>query len=433
MTLFQSIIKYKFAGLLLLISVCSCNKEVQQFPDIPPADTSSQPGLAATIAANADYNLYNEVIKKSGYSDTLNNKKMTMTLLVPTNAAVKTAISLLSGGAIPVASPDAVFTGFIQGSNFPEKLANGLVKYNTIPQSVDITTLTGAGFNFMYPTMINPAPQISALARLSTFLSKTSTFSYVNNVPVTGAKGAAGNGIYYPTGAVVMPPQRLLWERISEAPDLTYLKAAVERADSGLSAQELKDPSKSMVTLFSSFGPNITLFAPTDAVFKATLYAMAYPSVRAFIYAQAKAGGASDADAAAAADANAPAETTKLTSTTAVFSNPLLYSVLSAKTIKGLLAYHIIGTTCFTNNFSTSATEVPTLLSLVLGAAAPKLTIKATFTGPSVSALTIKGAVNATPANVTINPLPEPNGSSDQFYVNGTLHKIDQILLPLQL
>ncbi|ANH81241.1 hypothetical protein A8C56_09810 [Niabella ginsenosidivorans] len=382
-----------------------------------PADTSSQPGLAATITADADYSLYNEVIKKSGYSDTLNNKKMAMTLFVPTNAAVKAAINLLSGGAVPLDAPDAVFTGFIQSANFPANLANGLVKYNTVPQSVDVTTLSATGFNFMYPTMINPAPQLSALARLSVFLSKTGTFSYVNNVPVTGAKKEAGNGVYYPTGAVVMPPQRVLWQRISEAPDLTYLKAAVERADSGLNAQDAKDPEKSMVALFSSFGPNITLLAPTDAVFKTTLTGLIYQKL-------ALAG----VPAAAAIE-----QATAIASTPAVFTNPTVINILTAQTIRGLLAYHIVGATYFTNNFPSAETDIPTLLSLALGAEAPKLKIRASFTGPSVSTLTVKGAVNPAPANVIINPLPEPNGSSDQFYVNGTLHKIDQILLPLQL
>ena len=33
-------------------------------------------------------------------------------------------------------------------------------------------------------------------------------------------------------------------------------------------------------------------------------------------------------------------------------------------------------------------------------------------------------------ANIIINGTPAPNGSSDQFYINGTLHKINQVLLP---
>jgi len=45
-----------------------------------------------------------------------------------------------------------------------------------------------------------------------------------------------------------------------------------------------------------------------------------------------------------------------------------------------------------------------------------------------VGAATVKGLANASASNVIINPLPA--GSSDQHYVNGVMHKIDQVLLP---
>ncbi|MBZ4191149.1 fasciclin domain-containing protein [Niabella beijingensis] len=422
---------YSFLVLLVMIVTFSCNKDVQQFPEPEPADTSSQPGLAAAIAADANYSLFSEVIKKSGYADTLNDKKRMLTLFVPTNPAVKTAVSFLTGGQVPSNAPDAVVAGFIQSAAFPVATANGLVKYNTIPQSLDLSALAGGSFNLQYPSMINPAPNLSALARLSVFLAKNNGVNYVNNVPVASARVAAGNGGYYGTAAVVMPPTRLLWQRISEAPDLTYLKAAVERADSGLTADDKKNPAKSMVTLLSSFGPSITLFAPTDDVFKATLYVLAYPAVHAAIYAEAKSQGAPDAVAKVIADTQAPGKTQELVGSAAVFSNPLLYPVLTAEKVKGLLAYHILGSTVFLSHFPAAETEIPTLLSLALGAAAPKLKVKATFNGGVATALTVKGAVNPTAAHVMYNPTPEPNGSSDQYYLNGTLHKIDQILLPL--
>jgi len=50
-----------------------------------------------------------------------------------------------------------------------------------------------------------------------------------------------------------------------------------------------------------------------------------------------------------------------------------------------------------------------------------------------VTAATVKGAANATASNVIINALPflpDPAGTSDQHFINGTLHKINQVLLP---
>jgi hypothetical protein len=54
----------------------------------------------------------------------------------------------------------------------------------------------------------------------------------------------------------------------------------------------------------------------------------------------------------------------------------------------------------------------------------------ATFGTPFVNSATVKGLRNATAARLLLNPTPEPNGSSDQHYLNGVLHKIDQVLMP---
>jgi len=408
-------LKYKILSLFIGVLFCACNKDVQQFPEPAPADTSSSPALAAAIAADADYSLFSEIIKKSGYTDTLNNKKFTLTLFAPTNAAVKTAVSLLTGGQIPTNAPDAIVTGFIQSNNFPAATANGLVKYSTVPQLVDMAGISSASLNVQFPAMINPAPDLSALARLSVFLSKAGSVPYVNNVPVTAPKTVAGNGCYYGAAAVVMPPTRLLWQRISEAPDLTYLEAAFIKADEGLSEADKKDVRKSMRALVSSFGPSVTLFAPTDNIFKATLTGL--------IYQKLVEGGMLPGMALPAA--------TDIASTPAVFNNPAVATVLTPGNVRGLLAYHMLGSTAFSNNFPVTETEFPTLISQAPGETDPKLKIKAGFTGPMVTSLTVKGAINPTAANVSMNPLPEPNGSSDQFYVNGTLFKIDQILLPV--
>jgi len=59
--------------------------------------------------------------------------------------------------------------------------------------------------------------------------------------------------------------------------------------------------------------------------------------------------------------------------------------------------------------------------------------LKVTFTGPTtITSATVKGvgAANTTASNIAINPTPDPNGTSDQHFINGTLHKIDQVLFP---
>jgi uncharacterized surface protein with fasciclin (FAS1) repeats len=93
--------------------------------------------------------------------------------------------------------------------------------------------------------------------------------------------------------------------------------------------------------------------------------------------------------------------------------------------VKGIAVYHILGTRAFTVNFPTTGSKVPTLLNLAV-AAHPGVTLQASFTGPVVTAATVKGAANATASMLLINPLT----TSDQNATNGVLHKIDQVLLP---
>jgi uncharacterized surface protein with fasciclin (FAS1) repeats len=97
-----------------------------------------------------------------------------------------------------------------------------------------------------------------------------------------------------------------------------------------------------------------------------------------------------------------------------------------------LIAYHVLGTRAFTVNLPTTATNFQTLLNGVIPTH-PGVSIAATFATPpgfSVSAATVRGAANPSASNIQINPTPAPGGSSDQNYVNGIIHIIDQVLRP---
>jgi hypothetical protein len=56
--------------------------------------------------------------------------------------------------------------------------------------------------------------------------------------------------------------------------------------------------------------------------------------------------------------------------------------------------------------------------------------VQATFGATGVTAATVKGLANTSNSNILINPTPAPGGTSDQHYVNGVLHVIDQALRP---
>lgn len=388
----------------------ACNKgtfDIEGNPPVSPNGTAStSKALADSIKAIPNYSLYSAIITKSGYTATLNNKEVRFTAFVPGNTAVKQLITALTGGAIPANAPDANFLAFINGASFPAASAAGIVGYNVVPQALPSTAFSAAFPNVQYPTLLNPAPQLSALLRLTTFPSSRNGF-YLNNVPLVGANIMTANGIIHEVGAVVVTPQQYLNDRIDAASNLTYLKAAIARADSGTAAPGF------LKGALLNIGANLTVFAPTDAAFQATLTGL----ITQALVAQG------------VPLATAQAQATFLASSPAVFSNPALYGSLTAQAVKGILVYHILGVRAFTNNFPTTQANFPTLLNGAI-AAHPGLGLKVTFTGPFVSAASVKGLGNATGANIMINPTPAPNGSSDQNYLNGSLHIIDQVLLP---
>lgn len=395
------------AMILLLVLFSSCNKlNSDAEPNPIPANPSGNT-LAQTLAATADDSLYNRLVIRSGILTatpaTITDANLRFTMFVPNNAAMRSFLTALTQGGIPPGSPDAVYSSFITSVNMPPVAALGIVSYNIIPQAVTTASFPTTFPNWQYATILNPAPALSALLRLTTFPSKRATGTWVNNIPLASADAAASNGIIHHTAAVVTPPQASLWGRISSDPDMTYFKAAIQRADSGVTG------ASSLQGALDNIGANLTTFVPTDSAMRAALTGL----IAQGLIAQ----GVPPATALAQAGA--------LAATPAVFSNPLLYSSLTPTLVKGIAVYHIMGVRVFTVNFPTTAANFPTLLNSAVPAH-PGVGLQSTFTGPVVTAATVKGAANATASVVLINPV----STSDQNATNGVLHKINQVLLP---
>ncbi len=392
----------------MMFILSSCNKDVEQFAT-PVVVAPTGLALGETIATIADDSLYYRFIVKSGLLTTINNKSNIFTMFVPNNAAMRQF--LVAIGA-PPGQPDAVYSGFITAF-VPATTAASIVSFNMMPQTITTASIPNTFPNFFYPTNLNPTgapgtPGYNALVRLLTFPS-TRNGNWVNNIPLLAVNLAAANGVIHTAAAMPAPPQKVLAQRIFADADMTYLAAAIQRADSGVAPTG----SASLVWVLSNFGPNITVFAPTNLAFQQLLTAQ----ITQALIAQ----GFPPAVAAAIAAA--------LAATPGVFTNPLLANVLTPTTVKGLVVYHLLGSRAFLNNFPTTATSYPTLLNSAIPSH-PGVSLTCTFTGPFVSAATVKGAANPTASNILINPTPEPNGTSDQFFVNGTIHKIDQVLRP---
>jgi uncharacterized surface protein with fasciclin (FAS1) repeats len=250
------------------------------------------------------------------------------------------------------------------------------------------------------------------------FPGKQGLTNFANNIPLVQADIEVANGIIHRASLILLPPSQVLWQRIATDPDLTYLKAAVERADDGNAAKPLQ-------SALSNPAANLTLLAPTNLSFQQLLTGQITQALISM----------------GLDTATATAQATGLASTPDVFKNPALASVLTPTNVTGLVVYHLLaeqtssttspfqGIRVFSINIPSAETNSFTLLNSAI-AAHPGVKVQATFGFAGVIAISAKGLANQTPSNVEINPTPAPGGTSDQHYINGVLHKIDQVLRP---
>ena len=397
-------IKPLLLGAVALLVLGSCNKEDITPVPIQPSAASGQT-IAALINSDASFGILKAAIARAtpsggrqSLATLLSDSTATYTVFAPTDAAFQVAFQMLgipSAVGINAFSPgqlDTILRYHIVGGE--RILSDSIVKRKP---------------NFQLPTLLELALPSSALPpglRMSVFPSAVGSTLWVNNVPVTAAGIAASNGIVYKMATPLLPPTSFLWDRISADPDLTYLKAAIRRADEGVAS------ASTLQAALQNPAASLTVFAPTDAAFKQVLTLQITGALLAQGLPQA----------------TAQAQAAALASTPAVFTNPLLASVLSPTNVKGLVVYHLLGFRDFSVNFPTTATAYPTLLNTAI-AAHPGVRLQATFGATGVTAATVKGVVNPTASNVVINPTPF-TGTSDQHYVNGVIHFIDQVLLP---
>ena len=416
--------KYKNSALFIavaLLGLTACNKEVEEILPAPVAPvTSSARAIGDTLRLNAEDSLFYKVIVRGNMLTVLNDKTKTFTLFSPNNAAIRQFVSGASGGAIPPSGiPDSNYVNFIN-RNLPVVTATSLVQYHTLPQTVKAAAIPTVFPNLPYPTLLNPNPAASPFLRFDGYISRRANGAWFNNIPVIVPDRMTGNGVVHSIAAVAVPPSTLLWDRINTDANLTYLKAAVQRADSGAAATA----SLQYVLGTQAIAPglNLTLFAPTDDAMKAFITG----AIAQALIAQ----GVPPATALASAEGLvAGYGTLLLTNPYSIpVYGPQLAAVLTPTTAKGIVVYHLLfGQRVFTPNIPGTATTIPTFLNSAI-ANHPGITIAATFSGPVVTAATVKGIANTTASNLIINPLP--NGSSDQHYINGVMHKIDQVLRP---
>jgi uncharacterized surface protein with fasciclin (FAS1) repeats len=434
---FNKFIASSFLLATAFASVTSCNKDVEDPTPIVLQEPTGQ-SILEVINSDANLTILKAAVAKAGTNTTFGNSLTTIladkaasyTVFAPTDAAFQAAFQLL--GIPPTVGVNALRPGQL----------DTIIRYHLVGGRVIGDTIARRSPNIQLPTQLvlqQPSSTLPPGLRMSVFPSRVGTTYFVNNVPVTQADMAVANSVIHKIGAVLLPPSQLLWNRIDTDPNLTYLKAAVQRADSGVAA------ASTLAAALQNGAANLTVFAPTDAAFRAIITAQITAALIPIvtqqlipvITQQLIAGGATPAQAAAQAPvqaaAQAPAiaqtQAATLAATPAVFTNSALSAVLTPTTVRGLVAYHLLGNRRFSVNIPATATQIPTVAHSAVPAL-PLITIQATFGATGVTAATVKGGANATASNIQINPTPAPVGTSDQHYVNGVLHIIDQVLRP---
>jgi uncharacterized surface protein with fasciclin (FAS1) repeats len=398
----------------------ACNKDLEKAVPIPPPTQASSPTIA-DLLNDPNYSILKAAVVKAGMLPMLADASLRLTVFAPDNAAfAASGISLAVINALPVSS------------------VAGLVGYHIVPQLLPSASIPTSFPNLQYPTMVNPAPSLSAFLRLTTFPSKRGTTSWVNNVPIIAADIAAVNGFMHKVPVVVAPPSADLWSRISTDPNLTYLLATINRADSGVAAGGRLQDALNTSASASAIAANLTIFAPNDAAMKSFLTGAL---TQAFIAngippTQAQLAAASLVGLFGAQIISNPASIPDVPGFPLGIGK-MIAAVLTPTLAKGVVVYHILssqsspylppGIRAFSVNLPATATALKTLLNSAV-AVHPGITVQATFGATGVTAISVKGAANPTAANVLINPLP--SGTSDQHYVNGVMHVIDQVLLP---
>jgi uncharacterized surface protein with fasciclin (FAS1) repeats len=407
--------KQSLLALMVLVGLttASCNKELDQIAEIPATQPSGKT-LNKLLEENPDDTLFVALINRAGLMPLLSDSNKSFTVFVPDKTGLKSALSALTGGLLPAGAPDIAFLQFI--NSLEDSIVKPIIAYHIVPQKVLKSQLDTSLFNTIYPTMLADTTMtpLGQVVRLASFPSSRNRGWY-NNVPVVNFDQQAYNGVIHRIATIALPTKRTLWDRISTDEELTYLKAAILRADSG----SISD--KSLQYYFSNYGPQFTVFAPVDTAFRKTLTGLIYNALKD----------------TSAFDTTAFRNASLLASSPNVFSNPVLFSTMTAKLVKGVVVYHLLGKKAYSNNFLDREEPVQTLLNTDRDFRAhPGLKIKAGFASgvPFPISVSIKDIYNNSPAaNVIMSaPLtPEPLGKSDQNYFNGVLHKIDRVLLPL--
>ncbi len=291
------------AALAAGVVFTSCNKDVPEPEPLPTPPIPTGNTIGQVITNDTTYSYLLAAVNRAGLADALFTQTLTYTVFAPNNAAFR------ASGIPSIAVINAL----------PLTTVVPLVQYHVLGGKVPAASIPEAFPNYQALTLFAPPGVPAPFVRLSNFPSRRGTQAWVNNIPVTQADIAASNGVIHSVARLVSPPSQTLSALINADTALTFLRAAITRADSGQTGLNRLD---SVLNL--AIGPNLTVFAPNNNAFRTLLTALGLPPVAG------------------------------------------AFNFIPVQTVRAIVSYHGLGTRVFSPNIPATDLALPTLLTAQL-------------------------------------------------------------------
>jgi uncharacterized surface protein with fasciclin (FAS1) repeats len=308
-------------ALLVMVASTSCNKDVPAA--MPKVSTTAGSTIGDILNTNPNFSILKAAVTKAGMMAAVSDKNNVFTVFAPSDAAFATSgISLAAINSLSASNVDSIVRyHVIPGRKIMSSSISTTFPNVQMPSAVMLPFVLAP--NGMFVANSNP------LLKSSNFPSRRGDRIWVNNTSIVTPDVDASNGAVHVTSAVLLRPTRVLLDTISREADMSYLVAAILRADVGVPAG-----SRFQDYLANPLA-NFTIMAPTNTAFMALFTALKLPV------------------------------------------SPASFGLLPVSTVQGIVAYHVLMGRAFSPNLPNAATPVPTLLSGSLPTA-PLLTVDAT-------------------------------------------------------
>ncbi|UOQ65057.1 fasciclin domain-containing protein [Hymenobacter volaticus] len=239
-------------GVAFSLGVSSCSDD----DDTPPTGTSQN--IVQVAQGNADFSILVAAVTKADLAATLSSTGP-FTVFAPNNAA----FAKLAGGPLDAFSTAAKINA-VTDANQIAALRNVLL-YHVLPANVRAADIAAGAST---ATTAKPAGT-NGVNDNTLYLSKSGTSVAINGgTQVVTADIAASNGTIHAIDNVLLPPSQTIAA-------IVVASAAANPAQFTLLLEALQRPAASaLLAAAASNSSNITVFAPTDAAFRAALTAL---------------------------------------------------------------------------------------------------------------------------------------------------------------